>query len=56
MDANHSIMFTASSLILLIDVFGDEIMTLLGISSGKFIESNSLANQLINNGRACFHF
>ena len=38
MDTNHSIMFTASSLILLIDVFGDEIMTLLGISSEKFIK------------------
>ena len=50
MNINHSMMFKASTLILLIGVLGDEITTLLGISSGKFIESNPLTNQLINNG------
>jgi len=50
MGTKYSMMFKVSSLILLIGVFGDEVTTLFGISSGKFIESNSIANQLINNG------
>ena len=40
----------ASSLILLIGVLGDEATTLTGISSGRFVESNPYASQLINSG------
>jgi hypothetical protein len=50
MGTKYSTMFKVSSLILLTGVFGDELTTIFGISSGKFIESNSIANQLINNG------
>jgi hypothetical protein len=50
MGTKYSMIFKVSSLILLIGVFGDEVTTLSGISSGKFIESNPIANQLINNG------
>ena len=50
MCTKYSIIFKVSSLILLIGVFGDEVTTLSGISSGKFIESNPVANQLINYG------
>jgi len=50
MGTKYPMVFKASTLILLVGVFGDELTTLFGISSGKFIESNSIVNQLINNG------
>jgi hypothetical protein len=50
MNVNNINLLKASSVILLIGVLGDEVTTLSGISSGKFVESNPYANQLINNG------
>ncbi|OGD56298.1 hypothetical protein A3K78_04040 [Candidatus Bathyarchaeota archaeon RBG_13_52_12] len=50
MNISNINLLKASSLILLIGVLGDEVTTLTGISSGRFVESNPYASQLINNG------
>jgi hypothetical protein len=50
MNISNINLLKASSLILLIGVLGDEVTTLSGISSGRFVESNPYASQFINNG------
>ncbi len=50
MNISNINLLKASSLMLLIGVLGDEVTTLTGISSGRFVESNPYASQLINNG------
>jgi hypothetical protein len=50
MNISNINLLKASSLILLIGVLGDELTTLSGISSGRFVESNPYASQLINSG------
>jgi len=50
MNISNINLLKASSLILLIGVLGDEVTTLTGISSGRFVESNPYASQLISNG------
>ena len=50
MNISNINLLKASSLILLIGVLGDEITTLSGISSGRFVESNPYTSQLINSG------
>ena len=50
MNISNISLLKASSLILLIGVLGDEVTTLSGLSSGRFVESNPYASQLINSG------